>query len=258
MLSAAATYQNVTRDLTRSLDVVARTPQVTRESAYYLAHIGNVKSIDDLMSNKRVLNYALNAFGLSEISYATAFVRRLLESGVDSSSALANRLADSRYKDFVSTFNFVRYGKTTTTFERTRQGTVDRYRQQVLEENIGDQNEGARLALYFQRKAPTVTSPLGLLADKALLTVTQTALGLSPLTSNLSIEAQQKLIGDKLDVADFKDPAKLSKFINRYLARYDLDNPAVNANTASLISPTSSGVSIGTDLLMAIQSMRQG
>jgi hypothetical protein len=258
MLSAAAAYVNVTRNMTRSLDVVARTPQVTRESAYYLAHVGNIKSIDDLIANKRVLNYALKAFGLADISYATAFVRRLLEGGSDSSSALANKLADSRYKDFVSAFNFVRYNTTTTTFERTRQGTVDRYKQQVLEENTGNLNEGARLALYFQRKAATITSPLGLLADKALLTVTQSALGLSAMTSNLSIEAQQKLISDKLDVADFKDPAKLNKFISRFLARYDLDNPTVSSNTVNLISPPSSGVSIGTDLLMAIQSMRHG
>lgn len=258
MLSAAATYRNVTRDITQSLATVARTPQVTRESAYYLAHIGNIKSIDDFIANKRVLNFALKAFGMSDMSYATAFIRRLLEGGADSSAALANKLADSRYKDFVTTFNFVRYNTATTTFERTRQGTVDRYKQQILEENAGDQNEGSRLALYFQRKAPTVTSALGLLADKALLTVTQKALGLSPMTSNLSIEAQQKLIADKIDVADFKDPTKLNKFINQFLVRYDLDNPVAASAQASLISPISSGVSIGTDLLMAIQSMRQG
>jgi len=42
---------------------------------------------------------------------------------------------------------------TTTIFDRTRQGTVDAYVRQTLEEDAGARNEGVRLALYFNRKA---------------------------------------------------------------------------------------------------------
>ncbi len=78
-----------------------------------------MKSVDDLINDKRLLRFALTAFGMSDLNYATAFVRRLLEGGVDDTQALANRLSDQRYRDFVSTFNFKRYGATTTAFDRT-------------------------------------------------------------------------------------------------------------------------------------------
>ena len=41
----------------------------------------------------------------------------------------------------------------------------------MLEEEAGDDNAGVRLALYFQRKAETITSPYDILADDALFEV---------------------------------------------------------------------------------------
>lgn len=257
MLSAAAAYRNISRDLTKSLDSIAKAPAVARDTAYYLEHIGKVKSIDDLMSNKRLLNYALKAYGLSDVAYAGALIRKVLEGGVDKTDSLANRLSDQRYRDFVTAFNFVRYGTATTSFDRTQKGTVDLYKRQTLEENTGNLNEGARLALYFKRQAPNVTSSLGLLADKALLIVTQTALGLSPLTSNLSIESQQKMISGKLDVADFKDSTKLDKFLNNFLVRYDAANSSSDFSSLALTSFGLGGVTISADLLTAIQKIQR-
>lgn len=256
MLSATIVYQNATRDLDKSLAVVAKSPQVARETDYYLAHIGDVKSIDDFMGDKRLVNYALTAYGLGDMAYATAFVRKLLQGGVDDKTALANRLTDPRYAAFVSAFNFDRYADATTSFDRAQKGTVDLYQRQTLEENVGDQNEGARLALYFERQASGINSSLDILADARLLKVAQTALGLSPYTSNLSIEGQQALIDQKLDVADLQDPAKLQKFIRRFTTLYDVQNP-VTDTSASLVSAISfSAPSIGADLLSAIQNLK--
>ena len=257
MLTAATAYQNVSRNLTRALDGVVRSPAVARETNYYLAHIGKVKSIDDFVSNKRVLRYALDAFGLSDIAYAGGLVRRLLEGGVDKSDALANKLVDQKYRDFVSAFNFVRFGAATTSFDRTQKGTADRYAHNVLEENTGNLNEGARLALYFKRQSPGVSSALGLLADKALLKVTQTALGLPAAMSNLSLESQEKLIAAKLDVADLKDEAKLNKFLKNFVARWDANNPAAGNLSAVALDLSTSSVTIGADLLAAIQSIKR-
>lgn len=258
VLTAAAAYRGVARDLTRSLDNIAKSPQVARETTYYRENIGKVKSIDDFMADKRLLNYALNAFGLSDVAYAGALIRRVLEGGTDNSDALANKLVDQRYREFAGAFNFVRYGSATTSFDATQSGTVERYKRQVLEQNTGQVSEGARLALYFERQAPNVKSALGLLADRALLSVTQTALGMSPATSNLSIEAQQKLIEEKLDVADLKDRTKLDKFLTKFMARWDAANVASNSNGFTGIATTSVGtVNISTDILAALQKIQR-
>jgi len=260
-LSATLEYKLTIKDLDTSLAQIAKKPEVARETEYYLAHISNVKSIDDFMKDKRLVSYAMTAYGLGDLSYATGFIRKLLQGGIDDSSALANKLADSKYKAFVGTFNFVRYGAATTVFTEAQQGTVDLYNRQALEKSVGDQSEGARLALYFQRQAPTIKSSLYILADAALLKVAQTALGLSPYMSNLSIEQQQAMIDKKLDVADLQDPAKLSKFLAKFTVLYDVQNPTTTAtnSTTALLEPINFSTPLfSTDTLMSLQKLKTG
>ena len=40
-------------------------------------------------------------------------IKKMLEGGVDDQKALANQLTDPRYKEFVTDFNFERYGTAT-------------------------------------------------------------------------------------------------------------------------------------------------
>ena len=117
-------------------------------------------------------------------------------------------LADRRYRDFAETFNFARYGETATAFTRTQQGTADLYVRQTMEINAGNENEGVRLALYFQRKAPELSSVYSILADRALLEVVQTALSIPPEASFQSIDRQAEEISKRIDLEDFKDPGK--------------------------------------------------
>jgi hypothetical protein len=177
---------------------------------------------------------------------------------VDDPNSFANRLADTRYKDMVATFNFVRQGELTTVFERTRQGTVDRYMRQTLEEDAGGTNEGVRLALYFERKASGVTSPYGLLADPALLKVVQTALALPASMSLQSIEKQAATLEKRLDIEDLKDPAKVKSLLTRFTALWELQYPTSTAAAPSILigQPTAAGVNQG--LLAALQNLKLG
>lgn len=178
MLSTLTSYQMITKNLTRSLERTAAEPQVSRDAKYYLENIEKVKSIDDFLGDQRIYSFAMKAFGLDDMVYAKAYMRKVLTEGTDDRTSFANKLTDKRFYDFAKTFNFARYGETTTTFTATRQGTVDRYVRQQLEKTAGASNDGVRLALYFARKAPDLRSVYGILADKAMLTVVQTALGI--------------------------------------------------------------------------------
>jgi hypothetical protein len=116
---------------------------------------------------------------------------------------------------------------------------------QSLETQAGDQNEGVRLALYFQRNASNITSPYSILADKALLQVTQTALDLPVAMSEADIDVQAKMITDKLNLSDLQDPDKLNKFLARFAALYDLDNtdPTLTSPALMLLDGQNSGTS---------------
>jgi hypothetical protein len=257
VLTATASFRIINQNLERSLKTTAEKPDVKRQSDYYLAHIRDAKSIDDFISNNQLFTYAMKAHGLADMTYAKAFMRKVLEEGIDDPDSFANKLSDKRYKEFVETFNFKRYGETATAFDRTQQGTVDKYYRQTLEEDVGVQDEGVRLALYFQRKAPNVESILGLLADPALLRVTQVALSLPPATGALDIDKQVALIGRKLEVEDLKDPAKLDKLLVRFTSLWEAQKqPDFSASAAALIGGNSFGIS--GDLLASIQNLRLG
>jgi hypothetical protein len=258
VLTTTVSYRQIAQDMTRSLDITAHKPQVAREAEYYLANIEKIKSIDDFIGNHRVFAFAMKAFGLGDMTYAKAFMRKALTEGIDNQKSFANGLSDPRYREFVETFNFARHGEATTIFERTRQATVDKYVRLTLEEDSGAQNEGVRLALYFQRKAPGITSPLGILADAALLKVAQTALGLPAATSALDIDKQAALIAQRLDIEDFKDPQKLDEFVSRFTSLWEIENPTQPPATPSIVVGQPIQFGLGSGLLTSLQNLKLG
>ena len=256
MTSTIASYNQISTRLTAWTRATSAGPVVSREIKSYDDRIGNIKTIDQFLSDDRVYSFAMKAFGLSEMSYAKAFMRKVLAEGVDSPTAFANKLADKRYAQFAATFNFKRYGETTTVFEGTRQGTVDRYVRATLEESAGSTNENVRLSLYFERVAPTVSSPYSILADRALTKVVYTALGLPAATSAMDIDAQARLITSRMDLADLRSPQKLSKFIARFAGQADASTGvSLTAPALSILSGQGSA-NLSASALLAIQSFR--
>ncbi|PRD42680.1 flagellar biosynthesis protein FlgF [Phyllobacterium phragmitis] len=260
MVDTLTSYRMIASNMTRSLTRVSQEPLVERETAYYLENIGKVKSIDDFMADDRLYRYAMKAHGLEDMAYAKAFVRKILTEGVSDDSSFANTLTDKRYKELATTFDFAALGETTTSLDQAKQGTVDKYVRQTLEEEAGDQNEGVRLALYFERKAKGLTNAYEILGDKALLTVVQTALGIPSAVSYADIDKQAQMIEQRLDISALSDPDELAKFMTRFTAMYEISNPSMGSasSIASLLLGGTSSVGISTDILTTLQSFKPG
>jgi hypothetical protein len=152
-------------------------------------------------------------------------------------------------------FNFSADGKTKRVPAQPAQSdsdvlsTTDAYVRQTMESDAGEQNEGVRLALYFQRKAPGVTSPLNILADKALFQVVRTALGLPDSMAQADIDLQSAMITRRLDVADLQDPKKVDKLLAQFAAMYDVNNnPATTTSPALAVLEGDTTTTVGTDL----------
>jgi hypothetical protein len=163
--------------------------------------------------------------------------------------------------EFVSAFNFARRGEYTTTFDDVRNGAVDRYLRQSLEETAGRQNEGVRLALYFERKASSITDAYSILADKNLLRIVQTALDIPAASSAQDIDKQASRIESRMKIADLTTPAKLKAFLNRFTIKWELANPS-GAPASVNIGPASSGTlntqTVSSSVLAAIQNLKIG
>lgn len=263
MLSTYTSFNLLNKDLTKTLARTATDPQVKRDTEYYQKNIGNIKSIDDFLKNDRVYRYAMKAYGMEDLVYAKALIKKVLQGGVDDSNALANQMSDPRFKAFAKTFDFKAFGEATTNTQAVQKDTVDAFVRQQLEANAGQDNEGVRLALYFQRKASSVTSPYGILADKALLKVYQTAFDISSMSSLQSIETQAATVKKVLNIADLQDPAKVQKIIQKFTAKYDLANAQADASSSGVMAlwnnvSSDSPVSIGTDIYNSLFNLKLG
>ena len=255
-MTAAVTYRYYTEHSERLLEAIAERPQVTRESEHYLATITEIKSLDAFMADERVFNYAMTAYGLSEMAYAKAFIRQILEGGIDDPDSLANRLADPRYRELASDFNFARYDDLTTTFERTRSGVVDRYLRNSFEVDAGNQSEGARLALYFERKSDSIDTAFDILADRALFETVRVAYSLPIEMALLPVEKQAEMIADRLDIDQLSDPDYVDEFLERFASLWDLANPESIAGIPAILPIPGTIQTLSADLLTAIQSLK--
>ncbi|MCG5248817.1 DUF1217 domain-containing protein [Methylorubrum extorquens] len=416
MTDTLTSYRLIAKDLPTSLSRKAAEPTVAREIAYYEAHIGQVKSVDDLLGDQRLYAYAMKAYGLEEMIYAKGLMRKVLEEGAASAASFANRLADERYTAFAKAFSFGQgvtatgaapesFGKkavaaslsapklladtydfsgraeasflvesrvdATTTqsvtirlnaqtlagqvanpakvtpaeiaaavaaqieasalkgkvqaglaadgslfFETTgltdfgadgayggmgrdadtlvdaggpnrtltirnaplstnrtavdigfgtdlgpdlmAQAVTQAYLRQSLESEAGDADTGVRLALYFARKASTLTSAYDILGDAALSQVANTVIGLPSTSGAATSEALAKraqLIDRKIDIASFRDPAKLDAFVRRFAAIWDAQNNTASAPILALFTGTGS---LDAETLQSVQSARIG
>jgi hypothetical protein len=227
------------------------------KTAYYLKNIVLVRSIEDFLADDKIFEFAMRAHGFDEELPAKDLVRRMLEGGIDDPDSLANKHDDSRFRDLVETFNFARYGETTTTRNPAQQPSIDRFLRQTLEEEAGAQNEGVRLALYFERMAPNISSYYEILGDRALGIVVRTMLGLPDAVAQLDIDKQVQLMKSRIDIEDFKDPKKLSDLVNRFTTMWEINNPSSPqmSSIATLFQPPQFGIS--TDVLMTIAKMKR-
>ncbi len=106
MITASLAYVILSRDMPKSLDRVANQTQVKKDAQYYADNINKVKDVDDFLGDYKLYSYAMKAYGLDDMIYAKAFMKKVLESDLTDANSFANKLSDTRYKEFASAFNF--------------------------------------------------------------------------------------------------------------------------------------------------------
>jgi hypothetical protein len=233
------------------------------ESEYYNATIDTIKSVDDLLKDARLVTYIKKAFGFEGQTISNDTLKQALTSDLFDKKSFLNTSAGTKFRELAAAFNFGADG----TAQRVSMGqaqdqddlvrTQGLYVSQTMEETAGEQqSEGVRLALYFHRKASTITSAFSILADKALLEVVLTALNLPDTVAQADVDTQAKMLEKRLDFDDFKDPEKVEKFVARFAALYDVANPDTSSSVPSILLGQQQGAVVSQDLLTSIQSLK--
>jgi hypothetical protein len=260
MISTSTRYQIVTKDLARTKSLIEKDPATKREIEYYQVNIKNIKTIDDFLKNDRIFKFAMKAYGLEDMAYAKGLFKKLLQEGVANPLSMANKMTNPLYKEFAKAFDFQAKGAKATSEASATSEAVQKYIQISLEKKEGEQFHGVQLAMYFKRKASSVTSTMGLLADKALLKFVQITFNIPESASKADLDIQVRNLEKHLNIKDLQDPKKVDKLIQRFNAMWDVTNPSVATTSPVLTLFDQSSVQQGfsVDLMMSIAKLRLG
>jgi hypothetical protein len=112
---------------------------------------------------------------------------------------------------------------------------VNKYIEAQFELVVGNSSNALREARYASQQLPSITSWYSVIADKPLADVIQTVLGLPASFGALDVDQQSNTFSQRMNIKDFKDPAKLSKLLTRYVAMNDAKNQQTSANIAETL-----------------------
>lgn len=209
-------------------------PENKRDDAYFREKIGKIDSADALVNDRRLLRITLTAFGLEADLNSKAFIRKLLADGTTSPTALANRLADKRYRLLAETFGLGKDQQPQTNNDGFSDMILSSYRSRNFEAAVGTQDEALRLALNAEHELSALaqsassedTKWFTIMGNKPLRAVLETAFGLPRSFGQLDIDQQlktfksraQSQFGDS-SVSQFAQDAAMQKLIRIYLSR---------------------------------------
>lgn len=208
--------------------------EIVRDTDYFEANIGGIKTAEDLVADRRLLRVALGAFGLGDDINNKAFVRKVLEDGTLDERSLANSLTDSRYKAFSKAFGFGDFDTPRTVLSDFGTEITAKFRRQTFEIAVGEQDNNLRLGLNAEREladlatgsASNNTKWFQVMGNEALRQVFEGALGLPSSFGQLDLDQQLEIFQDRAerqlgitDLSEYSDPEKISDLVERFLLR---------------------------------------
>jgi len=212
-----------------------------RDEGYFRDRIARIASARELVDDRRLLRITLESFGLEADVDARAFIRKILEGGTADPKALANRLADKRYRSLAEAFDF----SDPTAPPTRRKGFADEIlslrRARRFEVAVGETDNDLRLALNAERElAALASSSMGenakwftLMGNQPLREVIEGAFGLPSSFGRLDVDrqlrtlkqqAQRRFGASSLD--QFAEPDRMNRLVRDFLVRRQAASPA--------------------------------
>ncbi|MBB4443026.1 MULTISPECIES: DUF1217 domain-containing protein [Rhizobium] len=243
-------------------ELTEATDAADEEITYFREQMATISTASEFLADDRLVSFALEAKGLDPADVTSDALEEMFSSDLDDEGSYVNKLDDNRFAELVGAFNFDQDGNISADPTGTVQQrgdvleTIDAYVRLTLEDDQGDSNTGVRLALYFQRKAPEISSAYSILGDSALFEFFTTTFNLSSYVSNMDVDKQAEMIDNFVDIEDLSDPDKVDDLIKRFTAMYDMTNGTGTTSTA--LSILTGSATISADTLLAMAQLKSG
>jgi hypothetical protein len=232
---------------------IANSAEHKREAEHFRSTLGKVSNISEFMADRRLLSFALGAFGLKDELKNTAFIRKILVEGHRNSGSFANRLVDKRYLDFAKSFDFEQPGGPSANGKAFFDKIIQNKLNHEFNAAVGSKDPTLRLALEFNQGVKTILdkhlslngSWYALMGDIATRRVVEGALGLPTTFARLPIDQQVVGFREGLsgkfgvkEVSNLANPALQERIIQVFTAR------AALSKTGSISSSLSSALQL--------------
>lgn len=207
----------------RQLEQAAKDPAVKRDLARYERVVKEAETVDDVLNDPVARRVLLTANGLGDQADYLGLVKKGVMSDPFDQSSLAFRMSEinGAWLAFASKYNLQLYGvgklKESQSIAEVRQNYIAEKRLDALDKQV----PGLGSAILFKDLAPqldTVTKVLGSGLGREVVTV---ALNIPKEIAYQSIEAQERAVARRLDVADLQNPQFVDRLVYRYLVEYN-------------------------------------
>ncbi|TDK35127.1 DUF1217 domain-containing protein [Rhizobium deserti] len=251
------------RTKTKLLTGVEKTEAKTaaeKEIGYFQTQMQTITTAKQFLADERLVSFVLEAKGVDSDWVTTDDLKKMFASDLDDPESYVNSLENKAFAEIVASFNFDTKGNVSSDPVGTVQQrgdvltTVNNYVQQTLEEQQGEDNEGVRLALYFQRTASDITSPYNILSDTALFQFFKTTFSMSDYISNMDTAQQADMIENYIDINKLQDSDYVTDLLKRFTALYDQANNNTTSPALAMLTSTSS-TRISADTLLAVAQL---
>ena len=216
---------NSTKDIAQT----AAQPAVARDIAKFKAAVDSATSAQQLLQDSTVLKVLLTANGLGDQVQYPALAQKALLSNTKDTTALANQLTDTAWKDTASLFDFANQGLAVL----KKSGVVDTitngYAETAWRQSLDATTPGLSEALTFRAGASSIKSADQILGNATYRSVVTTALGIPEQIAYQDIGAQEQAITNRLDISRLQDP----KFVETLTTQYLLAEQASASSTSS-------------------------
>ena len=234
-LSGLPGWVLLNRTLESQTEAINASPQIVRDTDYFVENIGNVRTAAELVSDRRLLTVALGAFGLDDDINNRALIQKVLEDGTADPASLANRLADERYAQLSEAFGFgnTLFGANTGDFGFGDR-IADQFQIRSFESAVGEQDPSLRLALNATRELASMAEEdtasdtlwFRVMGTPPLREVMERALNLPTSFGQLDIERQLDEFKSRAErvlnvesFSDFADAEIREELVRGYLLR---------------------------------------
>lgn len=246
-----AGWRFLERTLAKQEAAHARAPAAQRDEAYFRARIGEIRTAEDLVADRRLLRIALTAFGLADDLPNRAFITRVLDSDTTDRRSFAGRLTDKRYLEMAQAFGFRNPFGPQIAQPGVAEGILQRFREMRFEEAVGARDENMRLALSMQRDlrrlATNGTSDearwFTVLGTPSLRQVFETAFSLPSAFATLDLDRQVEVLRNRTsrltgsaEIAQFSDPARIDRLINQFFVGAQISEIRQNGSGATVLT----------------------